>query len=87
MSDLMKQIQDECSIDDKSGFETAGNLGINTEDIKERLDKLKGREPKAKSSGQSFLFFSQYNEPKRIKKVQCTVVIYKSIYSYLICRF
>ncbi|CAB3997325.1 Hypothetical predicted protein [Paramuricea clavata] len=50
MSDLLKQMQDECSIDDKSGYEP-GNSGINTEDIEQRLDKLKGREPKAKPSG------------------------------------
>jgi hypothetical protein len=52
MSDLLKQMQDECSIDDKSGFQTAGNSEGYTEDIEQRLDKLKGREPKAKSSGQ-----------------------------------
>jgi dihydroxyacetone kinase DhaKLM complex PTS-EIIA-like component DhaM len=50
MSDLLKQVQDECSIDDKSGYET-GNQGTNTDDIEQRLDKLKGREPTAKSPG------------------------------------
>ncbi|XP_028398635.1 abscission/NoCut checkpoint regulator-like isoform X1 [Dendronephthya gigantea] len=52
MSDLLKQMQDECNIDDRAGYKPSdGNSGINTEDIEGRLDKLKGREPRPKPSG------------------------------------
>ena len=46
MSDLLKQMQDECNIDDKSGYKT-GYSEIDTGDIEQRLDKLKGREPRS----------------------------------------
>ena len=44
MSDLLKQMQDECNIDDKSGYQTV-HSDTDTGDIERRLDKLKGREP------------------------------------------
>ena len=46
MSDLLKQMQDECNLDDKSSYK--GNSEISSDEIERRLDKLKGREPRGK---------------------------------------
>ena len=51
MSDLLKQMQDECNIDERSGHHE--NSEVTVSDIEDRLDKLKGREPKNRT-GESF---------------------------------